>query len=95
MLQTGKGQWSYDERTNVFRFGRETFWSLNGRRYFPTLLTSEQNLYYMEGFILGWAPLQPLTVYGMWQAYRDDVSEEERGPAPWDNADGSDDVLLG
>ncbi len=79
-----KGEWSYDARANVFRFGRETSLSLNGRRSFPTLLTEERSKYYMEGFVIGWAPFTPLCVYGLWQAYRDDVSDEERGPAPWD-----------
>lgn len=57
---------------------------MNGRRSFPTLLTEDRSLYYMEGFVIGWAPFDPLKVYGLWQAYRDDVSEEERGIAPWD-----------
>ena len=84
------GDWSYDARSNVFRFGRESFFSWNGRRSFPTLLTQEKSKYYMEGFVLGWAPLSPLSVYGMWQAYRDDISEEERGTPPWEDVDGSD-----
>jgi hypothetical protein len=83
----GKGAWSYETRSNVLRFGRETFLSLDGRRSFPTLLTSEQNRYYLEGFVIGWAPFNPLDVYGMWQAYREDVDEEERGPAPWEDYD--------
>jgi hypothetical protein len=50
-------------------------------------MCEERSLYFMEGFVIGWAPFTPLSVYGMWQAYRDDVSEEEReskGKAPWE-----------
>jgi len=78
------GEWSYDGKSNVFRFGRETFLSWNGRRSFPTLLTEERSIYYMQGFVIGWAPFSPLGVWGLWQMYRDDVSAEERGVAPWE-----------
>ncbi|EWM28344.1 hypothetical protein Naga_100846g1, partial [Nannochloropsis gaditana] len=79
-----KGEWTFDARSNVFRFGRESFLSWNGRRSYPTLLTEERSLYYMQGFVIGWAPFTPLSVFGLWQMYRDDVSEEERGVAPWE-----------
>lgn len=79
------GAWKYDSRTNVMKFSLKTLATLNGRRIFPTLLAKEENLYYMEGYIIGWAPYTPLTCWGLWQAYRDDVDPEVRGPAPWDD----------
>lgn len=91
----GKGSWSLNEETNVFRFQKDTPFALNGRQWYPTLLAKEENRYYMEGYILGWGPVLPLTVLGLWQAYRDDVPEDERGPAPWDAYSESGPVLEG
>jgi hypothetical protein len=90
-----QGTWSCDSRSNVFRFGRSSPLGLNGGRSFPTLLTREDSRYFMEGFVIGWAPFSPLDVWGMWQAYRDDVSEEERGTAPWEGRDEGRDVVEG
>jgi len=91
----GKGSWVINEETNVFRFQRDTVFAINGRQWYPTLLASEKSRYYLEGYIIGWSPLQALKVFGLWQAYRDDVPEDERGPAPWEDYSNEGPVLEG
>ena len=85
----GKGKWKLDERAQFLTISKESFGGWLGKKIWACNLV---DYYYLEGTIRGWTPLEAATVKGQWQAKRLGCTDEERGPAPWFEDEGDEEL---
>merc|ERR1711988_1170071 len=89
------GAWTFDPKTRILKFSRNSFLGINGIRIMPALQYRKCHQYFMQGYVVGWAPYAPLKVWGIFQAFRDDVSSSTRGIAPWEEEDTKENGRIG
>ncbi|GKY91098.1 hypothetical protein MPSEU_000082600 [Mayamaea pseudoterrestris] len=81
-----QGTWNLDVASQFLSISREQIY---GKQIWACTV---DDYYYLQGTVRGWAFWKAASVYGQWQAARLGVDEEEAGPAPWFQEDGSDDT---